>query len=257
MPTYKHETENENYARLAAGSVLHGYPGHAAFPARLAGEILMRCVEHLASQGVPGPYVVYDPCCGAALHLATMAFLRWDHIDAILASDIDDKALQFARKNLSLLTLEGMEQRIAQITALIDKFNKDSHKQALAHARELRETLHSHIAVHPIRTHLFRADATQPLPLPSTAIRRPIDILFADIPYGNRSTWRTSGDPVAQSTHAPHHHMLSALHAVLPNHAILAIASGNRQKINHPAYNRLQQIRAGKRRITLLSPKRP
>lgn len=257
MPTYKHETENENYAQLAAGSVLHGYPGHAAFPARLAAEILMRCVEHLASQSVPGPYVVYDPCCGAALHLATMAFLRWDHIDAILASDIDRKALEFARKNLSLLTLEGMEQRIAQITALIEKHNKNSHKQALTHARELRDTLHSRIAVHPIRTHLFRADATQPLPLSSKAAPGPIDILFADIPYGRHATWQTPRDPRAQAVHAPHHQMLTALHAVLPNHAILAIASGNRQKINHPAYNRLKQIRAGKRRITLLSPKLP
>lgn len=75
MPTHEYETDRESYALLSSGRVLYGYPGRAAFPARLASEVFSRCAARLAAERVDGPYVVYDPCCGTAIHLATMAFL--------------------------------------------------------------------------------------------------------------------------------------------------------------------------------------
>src|SRR5690606_15960274 len=132
---------------------LRAYTGHAAFPARLASEIFQRCAAHLATEQIAGPYVLYDPVCGAAAHLATIAFLNWESIDTIIASDIDHTALQFASKNLALLSAAGMQRRIAQIETMLHNYGKDSHRQALHSARRLRDIAGNR----PLRTHLFCA----------------------------------------------------------------------------------------------------
>lgn len=251
---YKYETERESYALFSSGAVLHGYPGHAAFPARLASEVFRRCAARLAAEDVEGPYTIYDPCCGTAIHLATVAFLNWDLSNTIIASDIDRKALAFAGKNLSLLTVRGMERRIAQIAAMIGDYDKESHRRALAGAQQLRDRLVRYTQRRQVRTHLFGADATLTLPLRKKVPARGIDIVFADVPYGRRSTWRVSGDLTAAGDDAVRR-MLSVLYELLPEHAMVAIATSNRQKVDHERYERLKQLRSGKRRMTLLSPR--
>lgn len=246
---YDYASEDEPYALFAGGQVFHAYPGQAAFPARLASEILQRCAAHLAARQRPGPYRLYDPCCGAAAHLATMAFLHRRAIAALIASDIDPLALEFAAKNLQLLNARGMDRRIAQLSELLQRYGKASHRQSLAHARTLR----ARIDARPLPTHLFRADATQPLPLAAASDHQPIDIVFADIPYGRRSQWQRANMPLPSDEEMAQQ-MLDNLHAVLPPHSIVAVASANRHKINHPDFQRLKQLRAGKRRITLLTP---
>lgn len=250
---YKYETKRDNYGDFAAGKVLYGYPGHAAFPARLASEIFRRCAGRLAARQVKGPYVLYDPCCGTAIHLATIAFLNWDLVDRIIASDISRKALEFAGKNLSLLTERGMTRRIDEIEAMIERYEKDSHRRALAAATTLRDWLVRHANRRQIESHRFRADATMPLPLVPPTAQRPIDIVFADVPYGRRSAWQRSAAS-QRSGEDPLQRMMSYLYRVLPRHAIVAIATPNRQKVTHHQYARLKQVRSGKRRVTLLSP---
>ena len=69
-------------------------PVSPPFPCRLAVEIFRRCQALRAAQGAQGPAVVYDPCCGGAYHLATMAYFNWDQIAGIYGSDIDVDALR-------------------------------------------------------------------------------------------------------------------------------------------------------------------
>lgn len=245
---YLYETADRDYATFAGGQVFQAYPGHAAFPARLASEIFQRCAAQLAAKQIAAPYTLYDPVCGAAAHLATIAFLNWDAVAAIIASDVDHMALEFAAKNLSLLSAAGLQRRIAQLAAWVDEFGKESHRQSLHNARRLQTLL----GARPIATHLFRAGATRPLPLARRAAPSPIDIVFADIPYGARSQWRLTSPPATDAD--PVRDVLDNLQHILPAHGIVAIAGPNRQKINHPGFQRLQQLRAGKRRITLLSP---
>jgi len=250
---YQFATEELDYAPFAGGQVFYGLPGQAAFPARLASEVFLRCADRLAQDGVAGPYVVYDPLCGLAAHLATIALLHWPLVDTILGSDIEAGVAAVARRNLSLLTMAGMERRMAQLAGMIASYGKESHRLSLAHAEQLRDRLRAHLQSHEVRAHAFCADATQPPPLGSGSLQRPIDIIFADIPYGRRSTWRLPEAP-AGAENDPLRQMLDALHGILPAHAVVAIATGNRQKVSHEKYERFSQLRAGKRRITLLRP---
>ncbi len=244
---YEFATEEENYAPFAGGQVFFGLPGQAAFPAQLASEVFLRCADRLAQDGVKGPYVVYDPLCGLAAHLATIALLHWPLVGTLLCADIEAKVAAVARRNLALLAMAGMEQRMAQLAEMGACYGKESHRLSLAHAEKLRDRLRDHLRSHEVRAHAFCADATQPPPL--GGLRRPVDIVFADIPYGRRSSWRL---PEAESE--PVRLMLEALHGILPAHAVIAIASDNRQKVSHEQYERIKQLRAGKRRLTLLRP---
>ena len=57
------------------------------------------------------PCTIYDPCCGAAYHLSVIAYLHWDSVCRVIGSDINEKAVQLAERNLGLLTPAGMEQK--------------------------------------------------------------------------------------------------------------------------------------------------
>lgn len=48
--------------------------------------------------------------------------------------------------------------------------------------------------------------------------------------------------------------MLGGLNDILPARAVVAIASGNGQKVSYGKYERFKQLRAGKQRIRLLRP---
>lgn len=249
---YRFAADDVDYALFAGGQVFFGLPGQAAFPARLASEVFLRCAHRLARDGVAGPYVVYDPLCGLAVHLATMALLHWELVDAILCADVEPEVVAVARRNLALLTMAGMEQRMAQLAGMIATYGKASHRLSLARAEILHDRLRRHLQSHPLRVHAFCADATAP-PLSRGSLPRPIDIVFADIPYGRRSSWRLA-ETQSEAGADPIRQMLSALHGILPTHAVVAVASDNRQKVSHEQYERFKQLRAGKRRITLLTP---
>src|SRR4030095_5584329 len=96
------------------------------------------CCPHLQRPGSAGPYTVYDPCCGSAYLLTTLAYLHWPAIQLVVGSDVDAEVIPLAMRNLSLLTLTGVESRIAQLAELSRQFGKPSHAQALASAERLR-----------------------------------------------------------------------------------------------------------------------
>jgi hypothetical protein len=48
--------------------------------------------------------------------------------------------------------------------------------------------------------------------------------------------------------------MLDALHVVVSPSSIVAIVCDKQQKVHHPAFQRLEQFPAGKRRVTILKP---
>ena len=52
--------------------------------------------------GRHGPFTLYDPCCGGAYLLTTIALLHGKEFALLMASDIDGEMLELARDNLSL-----------------------------------------------------------------------------------------------------------------------------------------------------------
>lgn len=250
MP-YRYAVDQEDYTDYAGGRVLYSLPGHPAFPVRLVSEMLQRCTALLQDRGITGPYTLYDPCCGGAYHLATLGYLHWDAIDAILASDIDPDAVDLARRNLGLLTPEGLSSRTSEIEDMLALYGKDSHFAALESAGRLRKCMVAALDDHSIATRVFQADATVAESMARGLESAQIDIVLTDVPYGDKSSWQLS-DAGAASDAPPLWQMLDALTAVISPGTVVAIATQKRQKARHPAYRRLDRFNLGKRRVTIL-----
>ena len=247
-------TQHEDYADYAAGKVFHSLPGHAAFPVRLASEIFQRCRSAWEDlSGRRGPAVVYDPCCGGAYHLCTLAFLHWDAIGALIGSDVDGEALALATRNLRLLSIEGLAARSSELERMVEAYGKPSHREALESAQRLSAALSQLSQLHPMETAVFHADATERASLLRGLAGRQVDIVIVDVPYGKLSSWRTAGAE-ASAAAAPVQRMLGALLPVLARGAVVGVAADKSQAIAHEAYRRIERFQIGKRHLAVLSP---
>lgn len=247
---YRFTAERENYEVYASGSVLYAVPGHPSFPVRLANEIFRRGMAHRQSWGATGRCVLYDPCCGGAYHLTTLAYFNWQQIARIHASDIDPDALSIAKRNLSLLEPRGLDRRTDEIASMAAAYGKESHATALANATFLKARLNELRSTHTIPTQVFEADATDGQALASVLPIGSVDMVIADVPYGQLSNWVTPPDEETTPVTA----MLDALLPLLDARAVVAISTTKRDKVLHPAYQRLEKFNVGKRQIALLHP---
>ncbi len=249
MP-YRFATSRQDYSDFASGGVFYHLPGQPAFPVRLATEIFQRCLEYHGTANKP--LRVYDPCCGGAYHLAVLACLHWDSLAEICASDIDAAALDTAHKNLSLLTLAGLDRRIGELRELHSRFGKASHAANLESARRLRERLSVLAEDYPVGSRLFRADVFQAQAIQDGLAGRKIDLVVSDVPYGRISSWL--GDLPAGNPAGPLRQMLESLKGILAGGAVVAVAAAKAQTCEHPDYRRLGRLKLGKRQVTFLAP---
>ena len=250
MP-YRFATARQDYTDYASGAVFHGAPGHPAFPIRLTREIFLRCQHVRASSGVHRRVTLYDPCCGAAYHLSTLAHLHWDAIDTVIGSDVDAEILSVAARNLELLTANGLTRRAREIEALLAAYGKASHAAALESAIRLRQRALALVADHEVHARLFQADATDGAALHAGLAGARVDMVITDIPYGQKAAWRSS-DPAQPAPTRPIWRMLEALRPLLAANAVVAVASDKGQHINHEAYRRVDHFGIGKRRVVML-----
>ncbi len=244
---YRFAKTQQNYADYAGGRVFYSAPGHPAFPVRLAREIFQRCLAIRRANGQTAPCTLYDPCCGGAYHLGTLGYLHGEAIATIIASDVDEDALALARRNLGLLTLAGINRRIAEIHEMLMLYDKTSHAVALASAEMLKQQLQQVLETHEIKQQVFRADATDAAALQAGLGAQTVDIVFTDVPYGRHTQWhrgKSSTDNLSQ--------MLTALLPVLAPQAVVAVAADKGQTIVHEAYHRLEKFQVGKRQVAIL-----
>jgi 23S rRNA (guanine2535-N1)-methyltransferase len=235
---YKHAVENKNYEDYSSGRVLYGYSGATNFPVRLTQEIFERCLSYLNKQNILPPYTIYDPFCGVAYSLTIIGLLYPGKIKPILASDINQESLNFAEKNLSLLSSKGLDKRITEITSLIEEHKKNSHKEALESALRIKENLKSDVSIK-----VFTEDI-----LNTTPSILGIDIVICDVPYGNLTEWSTH-----QSIN-PTQQFLNNIKNILSTHSILAISANKKQEITHDGYTKIETFKIGKRKILFLIP---
>lgn len=245
---YKYELELQDYSDLASGRVFYSVPGHPAFPIRLASEVFQRCVAQRETlYQVSTPCTLYDPCCGAAYHLSVLGYLHRTHIREIIASDIDPKAVDLAKRNLGLLSVSGLDQRIREINTMIENYDKDSHRDALKSAQLLQKQVIAVAQDNPLKTKVFQANVMDKNRILENIPPGSVDIVFTDIPYGQHSQWQNA-DEVSN----PLWSMLEALLDVLSSSSIAAIASDKGQKISHEKYQRIEQFQVGKRSVVFL-----
>jgi tRNA G10 N-methylase Trm11 len=249
MP-YLFAKEAIDYSDLTSGKVLRSQPGYPAFPIRLACEIFQRCLARRAASQLTAPCVVYDPCCGAGYLLSVVAMLNWEAVQTLIASDIDGQAVSLTERNLDLLTLNGLDRREDEVTALLKLYGKASHQEALDAIQRLRQQITPLAQHHPIHTKTFQADAADSAALASHLADAGVDIVLTDIPYGQHSQWRSS-IPRAGSAD-PVWLMLDALRGVLSLQGLAAVTTDKRQKVAHAAYRRVEHFQVGKRRVVIL-----
>ncbi len=249
---YKYATENLDYSDFSSGRVLYSLPGHPAFPIRLASEIFQRCVAlRKTIYENSTPCILYDPCCGAAYHLSVLAYLHGEHIQKIIASDVDEKAVALAKRNLGLLSPAGLDNRIGEISKMLEQYGKDSHKDALRSANILKNKLLSLPENHLHRIKVFQANATNSEEIFKHIKAKSVDIVFTDVPYGQHSHWH---DSELNESSNPLWSMLNALLGVLSSLSLVAIVSDKQQKVAHESYQRVEQFQIGKRRVVILKP---
>jgi len=249
---YKYVTEQQDYSDLASGRVFYSLSGHPAFPVRLASEIFQRCVASRKTiYNSSTPCTLYDPCCGAAYHLSVLAYLHREHIQEVIGSDIDEKAVALASQNLGLLDAAGLDKRIGEISKMFELYNKDSHKDALASGYVLKDRISAFAQEHPLVTKAFQANAIDNKAIIKNVKTKSVDIVFTDIPYGQHSRWRgLNSDELLD----PLSLMLNALIDILSTSSIVAIVSDKRQKVLHKDFQRVEQFQIGKRRVVILKP---
>jgi len=249
---YKYEKTSQDYSDLASGRVFYSSPGYPAFPVRLASEVFQRCLAHRAAiYQETSAGTLYDPCCGAAYHLSVIAYLHGAHLREIIASDIDEKAVAFAKRNLGLLSVPGLDQRIEEISSMLDQYRKESHQEALRSAQFLKNKIASFTREQPLITRVFQANATDSRHMLQNIVPKSVDIVFTDVPYGQHSQWIRSEKNESLN---PMWGMLDALLDVLSASSVLAIVSDKQQKVSHERYQRLEQFQVGKRRVVILKP---
>ncbi|HPH96137.1 MAG TPA: hypothetical protein PKW33_05520 [Anaerolineaceae bacterium] len=246
---YRYATERENYADLSSGRVFYNQPGHPALPVRLASEIFQRGLAYLRAEGFTSPCLIYDPCCGGAYHLGVLGFLHWTEIHEIAASDIDPETVCFARKNLGLLRSAGMQQRIDELQSLLARYGKVSHRDALESARRMQAQIQMMAPQNELKTAVFQANAADGAGMTAGLQGRRADLVISDVPYGQHSHWNNLA---GESGATPLFQMLEALRCALRPGGLAAIICDKSQKAMHPAYQRLEQFPAGKRRVAVL-----
>ena len=244
---YKYAKEKSDYSDYSSGRVFHSLSGHPAFPIQLASEIFQRCLAHRKTiYNISAPVTLYDPCCGAAYHLSVLAYLHGEFIQEIIASDVAEKAVELAKRNLGLLDMTDLERRIAEIETMIDKYCKDSHKDVLKSAHTLKVKLSN--CSNFLVTRIFQANALSKEEILKNIKPKSVDIIFTDVPYGQHSNWQDSNES------NPLWSMLDAFRDVLSTSSIVAVVSNKGQKALHEAYQRIEQFQIGKRRILILKP---
>jgi hypothetical protein len=241
--SYEYAVGNRKYEDFSSGRVLYNQKGATSFPARLISEIFLRCVACLEKQGIPAPYSVCDPLCGGAYGLTILGFLHNSHVAEIIASDVDDAVLGLAGRNLSLLTEEGIRERMLQIRRDFEEYGKDSHKAAYESAVRLQAIVRG--MPHDIRILCRQSDA---LKTGRGADNEKADVIISDIPYGEIVGWVTEEGKDAVTI------FLQNLLPKLKRHSVVAVISPKRIAVKNENYKRIDRFQIGKRQIVLLQP---
>ncbi|HET9280036.1 MAG TPA: hypothetical protein VFN95_17700 [Flavitalea sp.] len=249
---YKYAKEQLDYADFSSGRVFYSLPGHPAFPVRLASEIFQRCMAQRETiYGKSTSCTLYDPCCGAAYHLSVLGYLHREHIQEVIASDIDEKAVALAGRNLGLLHVDGLDKRIHELSGMLEEYGKESHREALRSASVLKKRLSSFTGSPPLETRVFEASATDWNKISKHIKPNSVDIVFTDVPYGRHSQWRDADLDELQN---PLTSMLDTMLGVLSPSSVVAVASDKGQKAVHEQFQRIEHFQIGKRRVVILRP---
>jgi 23S rRNA G2445 N2-methylase RlmL len=241
---YQYTATKGNYEDYSSGRVLYGAPGATNFPVRLSSEVFQLCANYLTNRGKSRPYKIYDPFCGVAYSLTVMGFLHGAEINSIAASDSDSRMLEFAQKNLSLLTTNGLRKRIEELREFIQEYNKASHKDALESAYRLQARVQASESIE-IQSFQFNAVGDEDFPKSVSGV----DMVITDLPYGKLT--RREGSVIEEGFVK---RFLDKVKSRLNPVSVTAIIYDKKQPISYQGYKAVRVCTFGKRKLAVLEP---
>ena len=221
-----------NYEDFSSGRVLYYISGMTNFPVRLAQEIYGRCLEYSTKKR---DICLYDCCCGGGYLLTVLGFLNQDTIGCIIGSDINEDLLNIARRNLSLLSKEGMNDRIKELEGLIEKYKKESHIEAKNSALKLKNIIKKNIEFEVFYSDVLKGIDQNIKP----------DIVITDLPYGQKVDWIGEGENFVDK-------LLDSLYDICHQDTIICLCMDKKQKVNNKKFIRLEKHKVGKRKFEIL-----
>ena len=230
-----------NYQDYSSGRVLYGMSGATNFSVRISNEIFEWCDKYFTSKGKTAPYIIYDPFCGIAYSLTELGFLHGSKIKYIVGSDIDEKSLEFAKKNLSLLTYKGIDNRIEELQKFINQYNRESHKEALDSAKRLKAIINPNINIE-----IFQFNILNNMIFSKDVID--IDLVITDVPYGELTKWQG----IEKDSKNPIQIFLDKLKTILSKDSLVVIVLNKKQIISYAGYNKIKILNRGTRKIIIL-----
>ena len=238
---YRFAVSKRDYSHLSPGYALTTRPGSPAFPVRLAEEMFLRCREVLLREGREGPYTIYDPCCGSGYLLAVVAFLFSGDVSRVVASDADPEAVEFAARNLGLLSHAGLATRSQQLRAEEERYGRSSAVAGIESCLALEAALSRDIP-----GTVFQANALED----DLAVDGdPVDMVLTDVPHGDRSRWMSASAPMLRPGE-PEGLLVANLHRSLGrSRPVVAVASQKRLAVEAPGVTRLARFAVGKRQV--------
>lgn len=220
---------NDNFEDYSSGRVIYGGKGIPNFPVRLLNEIYGRAKSYLEKKE---NIIVYDPCCGGGYALTVLGMFDNLNIGKIYASDVNENMVEFAKRNLGLLTYSGLMKRKQEIQHFYEMYGKQSHLEALMSCEIICDRIEREIQVE-----VFKADCTKTLPNIKP------DIIITDVPYGNLVNWTEKMGLNA---------MLEKLWEISHANTILAVCMDKSQKVESNRWVRIEKHNIGKRRLEIL-----
>ena len=218
-----------SYEDFAPGRALFHAPGMTNFPARLAEELMGRCLDLL---GRRENVVLYDPLCGVGSLLAVAAFTHGDALARVRGTDADPAAVLVAQKNLALLSPGGLDARARELTEMGARFGRPSYEEAARSARSLSRLL-------PERGIPAEAFARDAFRLPDDGFCA--DVILTDFPYGDMKTWASGG---AEG-------FLAAVREKLNPGGVACVVMEKNQKCAFEGYVRRARQNVGKRKFEI------
>jgi len=221
-----------NYEHLAAGTIIKSYKGNTNFPVRLGHEIFNRCLSHCENKD---QVTLYDPMCGSAYLLTVIGLLNFEKIKTLYASDIDEQVMDVAKRNLRLLTVEGIEEREKELMVSLENYKRESYTLALKQIHKFQSVVQEDLEFELFRNDIFECN--------SEITFKP-DIIIMDLPYNNvvKLDISFSSKVLEERIFELSHH-----------NTITAVVSNKAQNLQHDSLlKRVGQFKVGHRKIEIL-----
>ena len=227
----------EDYTFLAGGNVIKHFSGMPSFPVRLTLELFERAYRCIGKEKI----ALYDPCCGSGFSLTVLGMIEQDKIAALYGSDVEPACVEAASCNVSLVKREGL---LAAREKLLSK-EETSEERRSQLAGSVDRVL-PYLVNPAMHTAVFRHDILDSPPS-AEVLPEKIDCVFADIPYGSMTEWKTAG-----SCPDPAQTFLENISELLSETGVLILCGTKALKIGSEGFRRRTKFSVGKRLVYFL-----